>query len=63
VSAGDGVLVVLAQKDPDHYEQAASIKTGPQAKISIYVPEVKRLYVAASAANAEPAKILVFDVE
>jgi DNA-binding beta-propeller fold protein YncE len=63
VSAGDGVLVVLAQKDPDHYEQAASITTGPQAKISLFVPELKRLYVAVSAAGADPAKVLVFKVD
>lgn len=63
VSAGDGVVVVFAQKDPDHYEQVATIKTGPQAKISIFIPELNKLYVAASAEGDVPAKVLVYQVE
>jgi DNA-binding beta-propeller fold protein YncE len=63
VSTGDGFVVVFAEKDPDHYEEVAKVKTGPQAKISIFIPELKRLYVAASAEGNVPAKVLVYQVE
>ncbi len=62
VSGGDGFVGVYAQKDPDHYEQIAHVPSGPAAKVSIFIPELKRLYVAASAEGANPAKILIYDV-
>jgi hypothetical protein len=34
----------------------ANVASGPAAKVSIFVPELKRLYVASSAKGAEPAK-------
>src|SRR5207302_1307208 len=54
---------LVLQKDPDHYEQIGHVPSGPGGKISIFVPELSRLYVAASAEGANPAKILIFDVK
>jgi len=63
VSGGDGFIGVFAQSDPDHYNQIAHVPSGPKAKVSIYVPELKQLYVAASAEGTIPAKLLVYSVE
>ena len=60
VSGGDGFIGVYSQKDPDHYEHVANVASGPAAKVSIFVPELKRLYVASSAKGTEPAKILIY---
>jgi DNA-binding beta-propeller fold protein YncE len=63
VSGGDGFIGVYSQKDPDHYEEIAKVPSGPAAKISIFVPELNRLYVAASAKGADSAKLLIYKVE
>jgi DNA-binding beta-propeller fold protein YncE len=63
VSGGDGFVGVYAQNNRDTYKEIAHIPSGPAAKISIFVPELKRLYVAASAAGAKPAKILIYEVK
>jgi hypothetical protein len=63
VSGGDGFAMVYSQKDPDHYEQIAKVPTGPAAKISIFIPELSRLYVAASAKGTESAKLLIYKVD
>ncbi len=63
VSGGDGFIGVYSQKDPDHYEHVANVASGPAAKVSIFVPELKRLYVASSAKGTEPAKILIYNVK
>jgi DNA-binding beta-propeller fold protein YncE len=63
VSGGDGFVGVYEQTDPDHYRQIAHVPSGPKAKISVYVPELKQLYVAASAEGTKPAKLLIYSVE
>ena len=63
VSGGDGFVMAYSQKDPDHYEQIAKVPSGPAAKISIFIPELSRLYVAASAKGTESAKLLVYQVD
>ena len=63
VSGGDGFIGVYSQKDPDHYAEIAKVPSGPAAKISIFIPELNRLYVAASAQGATPAKLLIYHVK
>jgi DNA-binding beta-propeller fold protein YncE len=63
VSGGDGFIGVYAQADPDHYSEIAHVPSGPKANVSIYVPELKQLYVAASAEGTIPAKLLVYSVK
>jgi DNA-binding beta-propeller fold protein YncE len=61
--SGDGFLGVYGQKDSDHYEEIAKVPTGFRAKVSIFVPELNRLYVASVAKGTQPAKLFVFDVK
>lgn len=63
VSGGDGFIGVYAQKGPDSYEEIARVPSGPAAKISIFIPELERLYVAASAKGENSAKILIYRVK
>jgi len=39
---------VFEQRDADHYEHIAEVPTAYRAKSSIFVPDLKLLYVAAS---------------
>jgi DNA-binding beta-propeller fold protein YncE len=63
VSGGDGFVGVYAQKDPDHYEQVGHVPSGPRAKISIFIPGLNQLYVAASAKDQKQAELLIYDVQ
>ena len=48
---------VFEQLDADHYEHVAEVPTAYRAKSSIFVPELKRLYVAASGKGKPDAKL------
>jgi DNA-binding beta-propeller fold protein YncE len=63
VAGGDGFIGVYAQKDPDHYEEVEKVPSGPVGKTAIFIPELKRLYVATVAQGTNPAKLLIFDVK
>ncbi len=64
--SGSETTTVLAQKDADHYEHVAEVKTGYRAKTSLYVPQLNRFYAAVSGKfKPEPDQRLaveVFDV-
>ena len=64
--SGSETTTVLAQKDADHYEFVAEVKTGYRAKTSLYVPQLNRFYAAVSGkGKPEPEQHLaveVFDV-
>jgi DNA-binding beta-propeller fold protein YncE len=45
-SCGEGFLVVIKQKDADHYEVVEKIPTVKQAKTSLFDAETGRLYLA-----------------
>jgi DNA-binding beta-propeller fold protein YncE len=62
MSGGDGFVRVFKQRDPDHYELQAQVKTGPGARISLFVPELNRLYVAVPRRGKQDAAVLVFAV-
>jgi len=55
--------VVYSQKDADHYEELGRVPTGFRAKTAIFVPQLKRYYVAAPRHEKEIAKVLVFEVQ
>ncbi len=65
--SGSETTTVLAQKDADHYEFVAEVKTGYRAKTSLYVPQLNRFYAAVSGKfKPEPEQHLaveVFDVQ
>jgi DNA-binding beta-propeller fold protein YncE len=41
-----GALAVFKQVDPDHYELLGKVPTGAIAKTGLWVPELKRMYIA-----------------
>jgi len=56
-----GFVYVYQQKHADHYELTAKIPTRANAQTSIWVPQLNRYYVSASANDSEDAAILVFE--
>jgi DNA-binding beta-propeller fold protein YncE len=63
--SGSETTTVLAQKDADHYEFVAEVKTGYRAKTSLYVPQLNRFYAAVSGKGKPDAQLAVevFDVQ
>src|SRR5229473_208064 len=70
-----GFVEVFKQIDADHYDRLGKVATGPIAKTTLLVPELKRFYAAipklvilvppipqSKEATIEEAKILVYDV-
>jgi DNA-binding beta-propeller fold protein YncE len=54
---GSETASVFRQRDADHYEHIAEVPTAYRAKSSIFVPDLKRLYVAASGKGKPDAKL------
>ncbi len=54
---GSETASVFEQRDADHYEHIAEVPTAYRAKSSIFVPDLKRLYVAASGKGKPDAKL------
>jgi DNA-binding beta-propeller fold protein YncE len=62
--AGDDVLGVVRQDDPDHYTALDPVPTAHGAKTAILVPQLRRLFVAVSPGEGKAgAALLSFDVE
>jgi hypothetical protein len=59
--ASPGWVYVYQQHDADHYELASKIKTRPGSGTSLFVPTLKRLYVASQAIGDQEGAILVFE--
>jgi DNA-binding beta-propeller fold protein YncE len=62
---GSDTASVFVQRDADHYEHIAEVPTAFRAKSSIFVPELKRLYVADSGKGKPDAKLAlqIFEVQ
>src|SRR5258708_7563162 len=54
---GSETATVIEQRDADHYEHIAEVPTAYRAKSSIFVPELKRLYIADSGKGKPDAKL------
>ncbi len=54
---GSETASVFEQRDANHYEHIAEVPTAYRAKSSIFVPDLKRLYVAASGKGKPDAKL------
>lgn len=63
VSGGEGFVDVYQQRDADHYDSVASIPTRSIARTSLFVPELKRLYVAVPRNEQENAEIRVYEAQ
>lgn len=57
-SGGDGTVAVYQQLSADHYEQLASVPTGPNARTSLWVAGLNRYYVAVPASTGHGAEVL-----
>jgi DNA-binding beta-propeller fold protein YncE len=62
---GSDTASVFEQRDADHYEHIAEVPTAFRAKSSLFVPELKRLYVADSGKGKPDAKLAlqIFEVQ
>jgi DNA-binding beta-propeller fold protein YncE len=62
---GSDTASVFEQRDADHYEHIAEVPTAYRAKSSIFVPDLKRLYVADSGKGKPQAKLAlqIFEVQ
>ena len=62
---GSEITTVFEQRDADHYSHIADVPAGFQAKTSIFVPELNRLYIAVSGKGKPDAKLSlqIFDVQ
>lgn len=60
VSGGEGFLDVISQKTPDRYVRVGHIPTASGARTSLFVPELKKLYIAVPHRGNQVAKLLVF---
>jgi DNA-binding beta-propeller fold protein YncE len=62
---GSETASVFEQHDANHYEHIAEVPTAYRAKSSIFVPELKRLYVADSGKGKPDAKLAlqIFEVQ
>ena len=54
---GSETASVFEQRDADHYEHVAEVPTAYRAKSSVFVPDLKRLYVAVSGKGKPDAKL------
>jgi DNA-binding beta-propeller fold protein YncE len=62
VICGEGRIDVFTQEGPDNYSLAGSVQTAPRARTGLFVPGDSKLYVAAPAAGASPARVLAYRV-
>jgi DNA-binding beta-propeller fold protein YncE len=62
VSGGEGAISIYQVAGLDRYEQLADVVTGPGAKTSLFVPELKKLFVAIPAAGSA-AGVMIFDTD
>jgi DNA-binding beta-propeller fold protein YncE len=64
-ATGSETATVIRQSDANHYEHVAEVPTGYRAKTSLFVPELKRLYVAVSGKFKPDAKLAleIFEVQ
>jgi len=62
IICGEGRIDIVRQENPDHYSLEGTVRTAPRARTGLFVPEERRLYVAAPAIGTSPAKLLAYRV-
>jgi YVTN family beta-propeller protein len=63
VSGGEGAIAVYQQQDRDHYTRIAQVETVKGARTSLFVPELRRMFLAVRQEGKTPATIRVFAVQ
>ena len=61
VVCGEGKVDVFAEGPSGAFAREARLGTARGARTGLFVPEYRRLYVAAPAAGAQPARLLIFE--
>ncbi len=62
-SCGAGFVYIIRQKDADHYEVAARMKTVRGARTSRFEPELMLFYLAVPGGSGTSAEIFVYDLK
>jgi DNA-binding beta-propeller fold protein YncE len=60
---GEGFISVYRQLDADHYEALPRIPTAPDARTSVWVPELNRLYLAVPRQGDREAEVRAYEAE
>lgn len=60
VSGGEGFIDVFDQRSPDEYQAVGRLSTASGARTSLFVPELKRLYLAVPHRGTQNAEIRVY---
>ncbi len=63
IAGGEGFLTIVAQEDANHYTPVATIPTASGARTALFVPELRRLYLAVPHRGAQGAEIRVYEVQ
>ena len=59
---GEGLVQVILQRDPDHYEVVERTVTASGARTGLFVPSLSTLYVAVPSRSGAPAEVRVFHI-
>lgn len=59
---GEGLINVIRQRDPDHYEVVERVATAPGARTALFVPSLAALYVAVPSRGGAPAEVRIFHI-
>lgn len=63
VIGGEGIISVIQQKDPDHYELVANVPSGIGIRTGFFYSKRDRLYVGVPAKGNEPAQVWTYEAE
>jgi hypothetical protein len=61
---GPGIVDVIHEQDPNHYEKIATYTTGFGAQTGLFVPEWQKLFVGSRRQpTGQSAEILIYDAK
>ena len=63
VIGGEGIISVIQQQDPDHYELITNVASGIGIRSGYYFAKRDRFYVGVPAKGNEPAQVWTFETE
>jgi hypothetical protein len=63
ISGGEGFLSIFQQDDADHYRAMTKIPTAMGARTSLFVPELRRFYLAVPHRGNQRAEVRVYEAQ
>jgi YVTN family beta-propeller protein len=63
VAGGEGAITVVEQQDPDRYRVSSTVPTAAGARTALFVPELRRLFLAVPHRGSQPSAIWVYATE